>query len=181
MGQCGMPPRLSAFMPEVNRPIDVWVLPGPILLDEAANRAQLARQRNERSGPLPKTIWIALWRGLRCLCPTCGATRLFSAFLKPVDHCSTCHQDWIHHRADDFPPYIVILVLGHIIVPGMASVTLMFHPPMWVSLAIWLPLALVFGIGLLQPAKGAVIAYQWWHGMGGFEGRDAASATPSQP
>nr|WP_037490297.1 DUF983 domain-containing protein [Sphingobium indicum] len=125
-------------------------------------------------------MWSALWRGLRCLCPACGATRLFSAFLKPVDRCPACHQDWTHHRADDFPPYIVILVLGHVIVPGMATVTLAFDPPIWVSLAIWLPLALVLGVGLLQPAKGAVIAYQWWHGMGGFEGRAAASP-PSQP
>jgi hypothetical protein len=35
-------------------------------------------------------------------------------------------------RADDFPPYIVILVLGHVVVTGMATLEANFHPPMWV-------------------------------------------------
>ena len=32
-----------------------------------------------------------------------------------------------------------------------------------------LPMTLVLSIGLLQPAKGAIIALQWWLGMHGFE------------
>ena len=35
-------------------------------------------------------------------------------------------------------------------------------------LAIILPLAVIFMLATLQPAKGAVIALQWWHGMHGF-------------
>ena len=35
-------------------------------------------------------------------------------------------------------------------------------------LAIILPLAVAFMLLTLQPAKGAVIALQWWHGMHGF-------------
>jgi uncharacterized protein (DUF983 family) len=31
-----------------------------------------------------------------------------------------------------------------------------------------LPLAIVSVIGLLQPAKGAIITLQWWFGMHGF-------------
>lgn len=34
--------------------------------------------------------------------------------------------------------------------------------------AIILPLAMILMIGLLQPAKGAIIALQWWFGMHGF-------------
>ena len=35
--------------------------------------------------------------------------------------------------------------------------------------AIIFPLMIVLMIGLLQPAKGAIIALQWWFGMHGFE------------
>ncbi len=36
-------------------------------------------------------------------------------------------------------------------------------------LAIILPTALLLVLATLQPAKGAIIAMQWWHGMHGFE------------
>ena len=125
------------------------------------------RQPPNPDAGLP-TFFGAIWRGFCSKCPACGGGRLFVAFLKPVATCSACTEDWTHQRADDFPPYIVILVLGHVIVPGMASVEIAFHPAMWVHFALWFPLALILGVGLLQPVKGAVIAYQWWHGMGGF-------------
>ncbi|WP_336960723.1 DUF983 domain-containing protein [Sphingobium aquiterrae] len=35
--------------------------------------------------------------------------------------------------------------------------------------AIIVPVAMVLMIGLLQPAKGAIIAGQWWFGMYGFQ------------
>ena len=35
--------------------------------------------------------------------------------------------------------------------------------------AIVLPLAMILMIALLQPAKGAIIALQWWFGMHGFQ------------
>ncbi|MFA5963789.1 MAG: DUF983 domain-containing protein [Sphingomonas sp.] len=134
-----------------------------------------------RFGPLlaPRTIWIALWRGCRDRCPACNGARLFDKFLKPLDHCPACGQDWTHHNADDFPPYIVILVTGHVVVTGMALVETTFHPPSWVHIALWIPLIIVLTIGLIQPAKGGVIAYQWWHGMGGFGERQPLN--PPEP
>jgi uncharacterized protein (DUF983 family) len=36
------------------------------------------------------------------------------------------------------------------------------------ALAIIMPLAVVMMVGMLQPAKGAIIATQWWHGLHGF-------------
>jgi len=48
--------------------------------------------------------------------------------------------------------------------------------PLWASLAICLALAAALMLALLQPAKGATIALQWWHGMHGFNpsGHDEA-------
>src|SRR3546814_5302485 len=35
--------------------------------------------------------------------------------------------------------------------------------------SIILPLTLILTVGLIQPAKGAIIALQWWFGMHGFK------------
>ena len=67
---------------------------------------------------LPARAWKqAMGRGLHGQCPACGQGKLFRAFLKPVDACAACGEDYTHQRADDFPPYIVILLLGHILAP----------------------------------------------------------------
>ena len=117
---------------------------------------------------LPRTLGAALLRGIRSRCPRCGEAKLFGKFLKPITICPRCHQDWSHHRADDMPPYISILITGHVLVPVIIYFAAVSEMSMWQALAICLVLASVLMIGLLQPAKGAVIALQWWHGMHGF-------------
>jgi len=111
----------------------------------------------------------ALWRGLRMRCPNCGQASLFGRFLKVVDHCPACGEEFSHHRADDFPPYLVIIVLGHLVVPIVLAVEVAFAPPIWLQYLIWLPLVAIGAIALLQPTKGAVVALQWHAGLHGFE------------
>ena len=117
---------------------------------------------------LPETLGAALVRGIRGRCPRCGEAKLFGKFLKPIAVCPRCHQDWSHHRADDMPPYISILITGHVLAPLIIYFGAVSDMSMWQALTICLVLASVLMIGLLQPAKGAVIALQWWHGMHGF-------------
>jgi uncharacterized protein (DUF983 family) len=114
----------------------------------------------------PSTFRMAIWRGVRGRCPRCACTSLFKSFLKPVPRCVACGEDWQARSSDDFPPDFVILVRGHVIAPGMISLETMAHPPLWVHLAIWLPLAVVLGATLIQPAKGGVMALQWWLATG---------------
>ncbi len=77
-------------------------------------------------------------------------------------------MDWTPQRADDFPAYIAILLTGHLLAPVIiALVTTWDISPGWLA-AIILPLASALMLGLLQPAKGVVIALQWWHGLNGF-------------
>ena len=109
-----------------------------------------------------------LGRGLRGRCPACGQGRLFRAFLKVNDQCPACHEDLHHHRADDFPAYLVIVIVGHLLVPVALHVETVFAPSYWVHLALWLPLTLGMCLGLLQPIKGAIVALQWRLGMDGF-------------
>ena len=105
-----------------------------------------------------RDVWTAMKRGFRCRCPRCGEGKLFRAFLKVADHCSVCGLDFTPHRADDLPAYLVIVIVGHIVVPLALSIETNYSPPVWLQLAIYLPLTLVASLALLQPVKGAVVA-----------------------
>lgn len=119
--------------------------------------------------PEPVSFSRALWRGFQMRCPNCGQASLFGRFLKVVDHCAACGEEYTHHRADDFPPYLVIVVLGHLVVPLILAVEVAYAPPLWLQYLIWLPLVAVGTVALLQPTKGAVVALQWQRGLDGFE------------
>jgi uncharacterized protein (DUF983 family) len=107
-------------------------------------------------------------RGLRGRCPKCGEGKLFHAFLKVSDNCPACGEALHHHRADDFPAYLVIVIVGHIVVAATLVVEVTFAPPLWLHAVIWLPVTTAMALALLQPVKGAVVAFQWEHGMEGF-------------
>ena len=119
--------------------------------------------------PEPVTLSRALWRGFTMRCPNCGQASLFGRFLKVVDHCPACGEEYSHHRADDFPPYLVMVVLGHLVVPIALAIEVAYALPIWLQYLIWLPLVAAGAIALLQPTKGAVVALQWHAGMHGFE------------
>jgi uncharacterized protein (DUF983 family) len=118
--------------------------------------------------PEERDLRSALVRGAKGHCPACGEAALFGRFLKPVGHCPACGQDWSHQRADDMPAYLVVLVLGHLLVPFVVAANLHFDIPMTVQMALWPGLALILALLLIQPAKGAVIAFQWAKRMHGF-------------
>jgi uncharacterized protein (DUF983 family) len=93
---------------------------------------------------------------------------MFRAFLKVADACPACGEELHHHRADDFPAYLVIVVVGHIVVALTLVVEAAFAPPLWLHALIWLPLTTAMALALIQPIKGLVVAFQWAHGMEGF-------------
>ncbi len=114
----------------------------------------------------------AIKRGFFCRCPNCGDGRLFRAYLKPVDNCAVCGEDYTPQRADDLPAYLTILVVGHIVVGGFMCTDLAFPMSNWAHLAIWAPMTLILALALIQPIKGAVIGLQWAMRMHGFDGHD---------
>jgi uncharacterized protein (DUF983 family) len=120
---------------------------------------------------LPRTLWAAMARGIAGTCPRCGGAHLFARFLKPVARCPLCAQDWSVHAADDFPPYVAIIVTAHVMAPIMILLGSSTTLPTWVLVAIALLIAMPMLMALLQPAKGGIIALQWWLGMAGFAPR----------
>ncbi|MGA2941751.1 MAG: DUF983 domain-containing protein [Xanthobacteraceae bacterium] len=133
----------------------------------------------------PVSLAKALWRGFTMRCPNCGEGKLFGRFLKVADRCAVCGEDLTPQRADDFPAYLVIVVIGHITIPAVLVVEEAFAPPLWLQYLIWLPFIAFGALTLLQPAKGTVVALQWQLGMHGFarakELRDIAAATGRKP
>jgi uncharacterized protein (DUF983 family) len=124
------------------------------------------------SGSAPaakRDVWTSIKRGFRCRCPRCGEGKLFRAFLKVDNNCSVCGLDFTPHRADDLPAYLVIVIVGHIVVPAALMIETNYAPPVALQLAIYLPFTFIASLLLLQPVKGAVVGMQWALRMHGFD------------
>jgi len=124
-----------------------------------------------------RRILPAMMRGLMCRCPSCGKGKLFKGYLKTVHACEACGEEIHHHRADDAPPYFTITIVGHIIIPALLIVEVMYRPELWVHMALWLPLTIILSLGMLQPIKGALVGLQWALYMHGFD-PDASEDLP---
>ncbi len=108
-----------------------------------------------------KSVWTGIRRGLACRCPVCGEGRLFRAYLKLKQRCEVSGADNTIYPADDFPPDLTILVLGHVLVPILWSVDRVYAPPMALEIAFWLPLTAVLCLLLLPRMKGATVELCW--------------------
>jgi uncharacterized protein (DUF983 family) len=128
--------------------------------------------------PAKRDVWTALKRGLRGRCPRCGQGKLFRAFLKVADHCETCGLDFTPHRADDLPAYLVIVIVGHIVVPAALWIETNYSPEVWLQLSVYLSFTCVASLLLLQPVKGAVVGFQWALHMHGFDDNDGGEISP---
>ena len=124
-----------------------------------------------------RPVWQAIKRGLFCKCPNCGQGKLFASFVKTVDQCEVCHEEIFHHRADDLPAYLVVVIVGHIVVGAFMGVEATSKLALWQHLLIWVPLTIISALALLRPMKGAVVGMQWALYMHGFGGEEDAVET----
>lgn len=96
------------------------------------------------------------------------------------DHCPSCNEALHHHRADDFPQYLTIFVVGHVLVAALLAVD-DFWPdiPVFYHFLIWPSLVVLLCLWLLPIAKGGLIAYQWALRMHGFEEAESGAQDPA--
>jgi uncharacterized protein (DUF983 family) len=122
----------------------------------------------------------AVLNGMRCRCPKCGEGRLFRAYLKVNETCPACGEELFHHRADDMPPYIAIVIVGHLLVGALlhAETTMSIDP--WMYLVTLVPLALILPLVMLPSIKGAVVGLQWANRMHGFDPMHRDPALPDE-
>ena len=90
--------------------------------------------------------------GLACRCPACGEGPLFDGFLKVRARCDACGQDLRAADSGDGPAVFIVLIVGMIACFCALMTEVLYHPPVWVHLVVWLPLTAI----LLLPVWGAI-------------------------
>lgn len=99
--------------------------------------------------------------GLNGRCPRCGEGRMFAGYLKVRPSCAACGLDFSFADSADGPAVFIMLFAGFAILGGALWLDITYEPPVWVHLAIWLPLAAILCLALLRPMKGIAIALQY--------------------
>ena len=148
-------PGMIAERPSRRRPVPV-----PGMTDEA----------KPLSGEEDRASWPAVRRGFLRRCPHCGQGRLFDGYLKVTDTCAACGEVFRHHRADDGPAYLTILVVGHILGFAMHFIWVQFRPEPLVFATLLAVAAVALSLWLLPRFKGAIVGFQWARRMHGFGG-----------
>ncbi len=109
----------------------------------------------------PSFVFASMLRGFRRHCPKCGQGLLFQGYLTPRAACAHCGEDTGKIYTADIAPYFTILVVGHLVVLPMLMCEQLFHPLMWLQIAIWPTLALVLTLWFLPRVKGCIMGLMW--------------------
>lgn len=107
----------------------------------------------------PRSIYID---GLLGRCPRCSKGHMFSGLLTVAPKCDSCGLDFSFADAGDAPAIFVMTLAGFIIVGIAWYIEVVYQPSYWIHAAVALPLSAIVCIGLLRPAKGLMIALQYF-------------------
>lgn len=110
----------------------------------------------------------AMLRGWRRRCPNCGSGPMLRGYLKVRESCPVCGEAFHHHRADDGPAYLTILIVGHLMAPLILIVFTKWRPDPWTLAAVFSVGTVALSLFLLPRLKGALVALQWAKRMHGF-------------
>lgn len=126
--------------------------------------------------------WLrGMARGFQRKCPGCGVGSMFAGYTRTRDACEHCGLVISGHRADDAPPYITIMIVGHLVIPLALAAKQIFDPPLSLQFAIWMPVMILMAVWLLPASKGAFVGLQWANRMHGFGGGEHDARTGHLP
>ena len=118
--------------------------------------------------PDERLLRPAMLRGWRRRCPNCGSGPMLKGYLQVRDTCPVCGEAMHHHRADDGPAYLTILIVGHIMAPSILFVFTSFRPEPMVLFTGFAIGCVALSLYLLPRLKGLMVAFQWARRMHGF-------------
>ena len=78
-----------------------------------------------------------------------------------MESCAVCSEPWAEIRADDGPPWLTILIVGHLVVPVALAIVSDGRLGTGPTLAITVGLALLLCLLVLPRAKGVFIGAIW--------------------
>ena len=102
-------------------------------------------------------------------CPACGQGRLFQGFLTVRERFEVCGADLSAQDSGDGPAAFIILIVGGVVVAAAGITEVMYQPPTWLHLVLWLPLTVIGVLALMRPFKGGLIGLQWKHRREDFD------------
>lgn len=82
--------------------------------------------------------------------------------------CPVCGEAFHHHRADDGPAYLTILVVGHLMAPLILIVFNTWRPDPLVLALLFSAFCVSLSLFMLPRMKGMIVAIQWSRRMHGF-------------
>lgn len=123
----------------------------------------------EQTDPDQRLAKPAMRRGWKRRCPNCGTGPLFKGYLTVRDDCAVCGQELHHHRADDGPAYLTILVVGHLMAPALHIAFSHYEPDPFVIASVFSVICVAACLFLLPRIKGGLIGLQWAKRMHGFK------------
>ena len=135
-------------------------------MDQTTEVLSSAVLENHKADDRP--VRPALFRGWRRRCPKCGKGPMLKSYLQVRDACPVCSEDLHHHRADDGPAYLTILIVGHLMAPTIGWVFVEFRPEPMVLATGFTIGCVALSLYLLPRLKGVIVAFQWAKRMHGF-------------
>jgi uncharacterized protein (DUF983 family) len=99
--------------------------------------------------------------GLAGRCPRCGKGPLFQGFIAPAPRCASCGLDYSFAESGDGPAVFIALIGGFIVLGAALWTEIVYEPPFWLHMVLFLPLTVIVCLGLLRPFKGVLIALQY--------------------
>lgn len=108
-----------------------------------------------------RNIMEAVLRGARGRCPNCGTGALFRGYIRKVDRCAHCDEDFTAIRPADGPAFFVLCFTCLLLIPAQLYVSTQYRDYVLAGLLVLVVAMVLVSVALLRPVKGAVIGLQW--------------------
>lgn len=99
-------------------------------------------------------------------CPRCGGRTLFDGVVKFACRCRACSLDFEGFNVGDGPAAFLTLVIGALVTVLAVSLELVWHPPFWLHILLWVPITTAAVIWGLRASKGALLAIEYQRSAG---------------
>jgi uncharacterized protein (DUF983 family) len=134
----------------------------------SADEAAMPAATDHAAAAAARPLLVAVRRGWRRRCPSCGAGPMLNGYLRVRNRCPVCGEPLHHQRADSGPACLTILIVGHVTAPALLAAFAAWRPDPLVLAALFSSGAVALALYLLPRLKGVMVAIQWARRMHGF-------------